>query len=545
MDWGNFDTTARSFQLPLAPADGVKSRHRLIMNELSLSSGWQGYFYGFVLDYDLDGMDQRDADGDGIVDSRDLDLDGDNILNEYDSDIDGDSIENSADSHPYDPRQWVDTDADGVADNFDWDPNDPYEQFDTDGDGVPNGIDDDDDNDGYTDDVDQLPLDPSDYIDTDLDGIGDSSDPDDDNDGVNDGDDLYPLDPTDWADVDGDGIGDNADPDSDNDGTLNDNDAFPLDEQYAVDTDADGMPDEWETENGLDASDPRDALGDADFDGLLNLREFQQGTDPQGGGVDAQVLIVDKPATLIPGRTGRFTVEYTTTTADPNLSGLGVRIHYDSRYVKGLTLDNVFATNLIGVGDDIDFDDVDNDPNTDRFALVSWASLNPSWPGELPTQLFDVVIETNESIESLDAYRINFTSSDTSEGYAFSAAPVLNPVVLASLDIDGDGQARALTDGLLLIRRLFQFSGDSLVAGAVASDALYQTPEEIAERIDAFSEGFDVDADGETRALTDGLLVIRRLFQFSGSSLTAGAVAGGATRSDADEIADYIDSLSP
>ena len=178
--------------------------------------------------------------------------------------------------------------------------------------------------------------------------------------------------------------------------------------------------------------------------------------------------------------------------------------------------------------------------------LVSWASFSgPSWPGELPTQLFDVVIETNESIESLDAYRINFTSSDTSEGYAFSAAPVLNPVVLASLDIDGDGQARALTDGLLLIRRLFQFSGDSLVAGAVASDALYQTPEEIAERIDAFSEGFDVDADGETRALTDGLLVIRRLFQFSGSSLTAGAVAGDAARSDPDEIADYIDSLSP
>ena len=102
-----------------------------------------------------------------------------------------------------------------------------------------------------------------------------------------------------------------------------------------------------------------------------------------------------------------------------------------------------------------------------------------------------------------------------------------------------------MTDGLLLIRRLFQFSGDSLVAGAVASDALYQTPEEIAERIDAFSEGFDVDADGETRALTDGLLVIRRLFQFSGSSLTAGAVAGDAARSDPDEIADYIDSLSP
>ena len=39
-------------------------------------------------------MDERDADGDGIVDSRDLDLDGDGILNPYDSDVDGDGVEN-------------------------------------------------------------------------------------------------------------------------------------------------------------------------------------------------------------------------------------------------------------------------------------------------------------------------------------------------------------------------------------------------------------------------------------------------------------------
>ena len=160
-------------------------------------------------------------------------------------------------------------------------------------------------------------------------------------------------------------------------------------------------------------------------------------------------------------------------------------------------------------------------------------------------QLFDVVIETNESIESLDAYRINFTSSGTQEGYAFSAAPVLNPVVLASLDIDGDGEAKALTDGLLVIRRLFGFSGTSLASGAVSGSAVYATPDEVAERIDAFSEGLDVDGDGQTKALTDGLLIIRRLFGFSGGSLTAGAVGTEATRSDPDDIRDYIDSLSP
>ena len=37
----------------------------------------------------------------------------------------------------------------------------------------------------------------------------------------------------------------------------------------------------------------------------------------------------------------------------------------------------------------------------------------------------------------------------------------------SQLDIDGDGESKPLTDGLLLIRYLFGFSGDSLVSGAI------------------------------------------------------------------------------
>ena len=163
----------------------------------------------------------------------------------------------------------------------------------------------------------------------------------------------------------------------------------------------------------------------------------------------------------------------------------------------------------------------------------------------LPADLLDLVIETRASISELDHYPIRFSASSTSEGYRLSAASIYNPVVLASLDVDGDGQAKALTDGLLVIRRLFGFSGDSLVSGAVGTSAQLTTAEDIAGLIDAFSEAFDVDADGSTKALTDGLLIIRRLFGFSGESLTNGAVGTDATRTDADEIAAYIDSLIP
>ena len=46
------------------------------------------------------------------------------------------------------------------------------------------------------------------------------------------------------------------------------------------DEDDDLMPDEWESRVGLDPTDPTDAWGDSDGDGLVNLREFIESSDP-------------------------------------------------------------------------------------------------------------------------------------------------------------------------------------------------------------------------------------------------------------------------
>jgi hypothetical protein len=56
-------------------------------------------------------------------------------------------------------------------------------------------------------------------------------------------------------------------------------------------------------------------------------------------------------------------------------------------------------------------------------------------------------------------------------------------------------------------------------------------------------EIIDVDGDGDFEPLTDGLLMLRYAFGFTGSTLTTGAVSGDCTRCSAVSIEAYLDTL--
>ena len=109
-----------------------------------------------------------------------------------------------------------------------------------------------------------------------------------------------------------------------------------------------------------------------------------------------------------------------------------------------------------------------------------------------------------------------------------------------SFDIDGNRQARALTDGLLVIRHLFGFTGDALATGAIAIDASRERAEDISALLSSVSSELDIDGNGETKALSDGLLLIRYLFGFTGEALITGAVGEGATRITSESVEAFI-----
>ncbi|MGK7900430.1 MAG: FG-GAP-like repeat-containing protein [Hormoscilla sp.] len=118
---------------------------------------------------------------------------------------------------------------------------------------------------------------------------------------------------------------------------------------------------------------------------------------------------------------------------------------------------------------------------------------------------------------------------------------VVNPV---NLDIDDNGETDALTDGILAIRYLFGFTGDALIQDAIAPDATRTTASEITAYLDrARDTMLDVDSNGMADALTDGILTIRYLFGFTGDALIQDAIAPDATRTDAASVLSFLQSF--
>ncbi len=123
-----------------------------------------------------------------------------------------------------------------------------------------------------------------------------------------------------------------------------------------------------------------------------------------------------------------------------------------------------------------------------------------------------------------------------------------------NLDVDGDGKVTALGDGLMIIRKLIgpAFANDALTNNARSADATRSSDEihqYLQEAID--NETLDVDRDGRTTALGDGLMLIRQLIgpAFAGDALTNNAMSADSPYfgqdNAADQVAANIDALKP
>ena len=60
-----------------------------------------------------------------------------------------------------------------------------------------------------------------------------------------------------------------------------------------------------------------------------------------------------------------------------------------------------------------------------------------------------------------------------------TAVAIAQSIALSAYDIDGDGETRAETDGLLLLRAMLGFRGDALITGVIGTNATRRTAQDV------------------------------------------------------------------
>jgi hypothetical protein len=150
-------------------------------------------------------------------------------------------------------------------------------------------------------------------------------------------------------------------------------------------------------------------------------------------------------------------------------------------------------------------------------------------PSVTPTHTPTPSVTLTPSVTTTPSATLSPTPTATSDG--------------AVLDVDDDGTVAPLTDGLLVLRHAFGFTGATLVTGAVGPACGRCTGPDVTTYLTSIADQLDVDDNGAFAPLTDGLLVLRHMFGFTGATLVNGAVAGNCNRCDAGDIDTYLDGL--
>jgi hypothetical protein len=161
-----------------------------------------------------------------------------------------------------------------------------------------------------------------------------------------------------------------------------------------------------------------------------------------------------------------------------------------------------------------------------------------------PSELFKLVLPIEQrGLITINAFVVE--SSRTTHREMISTHVHLDPL-RNDLDVDtslAPSRYQATTDGLLVLRYLLGLRGASLAISAKGSTAI-RTDAEIERQLeDLVVAGLlDIDEDGQALPETDGLLVLRYLLGYRGDSLVAGVNAGTLS---ATQIAANIEALLP
>ena len=125
-----------------------------------------------------------------------------------------------------------------------------------------------------------------------------------------------------------------------------------------------------------------------------------------------------------------------------------------------------------------------------------------------------------------------------------SATFALSAIGNRILDIDASAAYLPESDGILILRYILGMRGTALTGGVVGAGAGRTSDPQMSTYLLDILPLLDVDGNGKVDALTDGVMIMRKLLGQTGAAITANALGTGATRNTSD-IEAYIQTLKP
>ncbi|MGD9723826.1 MAG: Ig-like domain-containing protein, partial [Pirellulales bacterium] len=126
---------------------------------------------------------------------------------------------------------------------------------------------------------------------------------------------------------------------------------------------------------------------------------------------------------VAPESTFSIDLTYATFPSDATLSGLGLRIHFNSSQVDFDGFSFLLETNREFVGSvEADDSDFDGDPLTDSFVRVVWLDVETAWPGTAVAPLATVQFVTLTGFNGTTNVRLS--ASEVAAGRTFFSVPV-------------------------------------------------------------------------------------------------------------------------
>jgi len=240
------------------------------------------------------------------------------------------------------------------------------------------------------------------------------------------------------------------------------------------------------------------------------------------------------PLRAVPGGSLRVPLTYSVSDQANDLAGLSFQVQYPAATLR--FLDFTPTSKATQAADLWTVVDQGVDPITggqQGSVQIAFASIEANWPGQrggaLPLPIGNLRFAVADGFSAQDALTGLIVSAvDTAEGYGFETRPTTLQLTKGwSLDVDGDGVVRPLSDGLMVMRRLMGLQGTALTQKAMSPMGSRSTAALVAAWIDRGQQEkwLDFDGDGRTTALGDGLMLMRAMFGMQGDALLSKAIS--------------------